>query len=242
MKTTNTCSRLLALTGAIALGGLVAIPGNTVHAAIVTYSDGDFSTNWSVAQVGATGGVSATRVAFGGNPGIYWQVTNDVATTDLEAISLRSDFTFNPFFSGVILDLSVSYDAITRINNQGQGTAPALLQNGVLYGVLPQDTGYYTSYQSLSFANLTANSFVATDGSNTHPDFTAGGSTITLGFLNSNTGTGQYSNRTTQSDYDNFFVTVDYVPAPEPSTWAALTAGAGLLSFRLRRRIRTHEN
>ena len=48
-------------------------------------------------------------------------------------------------------------------NNQGQGTAPALLQNGVPYEGLPHDTGYYTSYQSLSFADLHADSFLATN-------------------------------------------------------------------------------
>ncbi len=54
--------------------------------------------------------------------------------------------------------------------------------------------------------------FIAFDGSGTHPDFSATGSTIVFGFANSNTGTGFFSHRTTHSDYDNFNVTLNFVP------------------------------
>jgi hypothetical protein len=179
----------------------------------LSYSDGDFGTNWSATQLGQTGSVAASRIANGGNPGAYWSVTNNVDTTDISAVSLRSDFTFNPSVSGAIQDLSFSYDAITNISGQGQGTAPALMQNGKLYEVQPENTGYYSSYTSISFAVLHAESFFAFDGSHTHPDFSTAGATIAFGFANSNGGTGIFSHRTTQSHYDNFSVVVNFTPA-----------------------------
>src|SRR5262245_57885776 len=123
------------LTTFVGLAAVLAQPG---HANTLSFSVGDFGTNWSSMQVGQNGTISASRIAAEGNPGAYCTVTNNVDTTDISAVSLRSDFTFNPSASGAIQDISFSYDAVTEISGQGQGTAPALWQNGKLYEAQPE--------------------------------------------------------------------------------------------------------
>src|SRR5262249_43783206 len=139
MKRVSALSALLAILVGSGLGDAQPTSANTL-----SYSDGDFGTNWSAVKFGSTGSVSVARISTGGNPGAYWTVTNNVDTTDISAVSLRSDFTFTPSVSGAIQDVSFSYDAITQISSQGQGTAPALLQNGKLYEDRPENAGYYT--------------------------------------------------------------------------------------------------
>jgi hypothetical protein len=206
--------RVTSLAGSVAIvTTLIVANVRPASANTTSFGDGDFSTNWSAVQFGTTGSISAARVSAGGNPGAYWSVTNNVDTTNISAVSMRSDFTFTPSISGAIQDISVSYDAITQISGQGQGTAPALLQNGKLYESQPENTGYYTSFTSLSFAALHADSFLAIDGSGMHPDFSAAGPTIVFGFANSNSGTGAFSHRTTHSDFDNFNATINFTPS-----------------------------
>jgi len=221
----------------LAFGILGIASGGRAAAAPQSFSDGTFS-DWSIGQVQnhSTGVASATEYLSGGDPGAFLQINNHTGnSTQFYAVALDPNATWNPSVQGAISSLSGSFDQISFINGNGQGTGFALQQGSVDYVLQTLNLSYNGSYTTVSLTNLTASSFISYPGSS-HPDFSASGSTITFGL----TAVNCCSNRNTLTDFDNFSLTLNGTVAqavPEPASMAVLGLGfAALLAARSRMR------
>ncbi len=223
--------------GTACTAAFIFVLGCSRLSAAVVYADGTFSpTNWTTVVIGATGSGTGQQMPNGGNPGYWWDVTNYVATTDMATDSFSIASTYYPATSGAIQSLSFQYDFITQlISGYGEGTCPAIFQNGIDYRLVTDDDSYPSSWTTLSWTDLTALDFSKYGDSTAHPDFSANGSAIEFGFTNINSGTGQFSNRTTGSGFDNFNVSIAQVTVPEPTVGLLALGGIGMLGRRRRR-------
>ena len=195
------------------------------------YANVDFiNGTWSTETETGVGGSFAvvSQTTSGGNPGNYLGIQNTSNNEGISALVFFSGSTFNPSTQGAVTSINLSLDAI-RFGGNGQGFSPAVRQGGVNYLVVPENTTYPASWSNGAWTNLTASSFQAVWTNSSNPDFSLTGGPIEFGFSNTNSALGF---RVTSSGYDNFSVTVNYTPIPEPSTYAAL-AGVGALGLGL---------
>jgi len=205
------------------------------HTSAQTFSDNGFAnTDWTGTKINdTTAGQSATFTASqtltGGNPGAFRETTMSYGVGNILVADLNSNFTYNLATQGAIDSISYSYD----LNAFTTGISGAIGYDLLVY----QDNSYYVSnIEDVSTANswvnfshdgLLAPDFTLVDGAGpTHPDFSTSGSNLTFGFASGN-GTA-FGTGFTDSGLDNFSLTV---ATPEPSTWAMLLSGLGLLAF-----------
>ncbi len=220
--------------------------------AVTMISDGTFNnTDWNATKVddstvSGDASVVATQIGTGGNPGAYRDIIHvwDVVPGGVSVTfaHLFTPLTFDPS-TGTITSLSVSFsafcDAAPIVNAIGFG--PILKQDGIYYahsaGAAALRGNGWTSF---NFANLTELSFF--DYYNTgsaHPDFSAAGSPIQLGFWSGNGGSGFTSaNHTASGGVDNFQINATIAPIPEPSQFAmiGLSGVMGLVIRRFRKK------
>jgi len=167
--------------------------------------------NWKTLHYGPSGSGSGAFTATGGDPGAGWHVTNNVGINYMSTDSFYKAAAYSPAFGGEVLSLNFQYDFVTSLTNaQGQGTAPAILQNGIVYVLDTPDYSYPQSWKAELWTNLTADDFVDRDEQARHPDFSANGAPMQFGFTNANYG-GVLSNRSTLSSFDNFSVTINSI-------------------------------
>lgn len=207
-----------------------------------TFTDGTFA-GWTATQTqdGSTGSATATQFLSGGDPGAYLQITNNTGDSgSFWGVALNPTAVYDPG-SGAILSLGMSgmYSTISVDSlYNGQCTGLALSQGGTIYVgsyLGPAlECGYYDKWHNVSFSSLDSSDFSSSTG--THPDFSTSGSQITFGLTAFNLGAG----RSTDTDFDNFSVTVQVAGStevPEPSSLLLLASGAlGLLGV-IRRKL-----
>jgi hypothetical protein len=220
-----------------------------VHA-VTLISDNTFNTtDWNASKVDDTtlsgdAIVVANQSATGGNPGAYWDITHewDVNPSGV-TVTFAHMFTPSSYdpSTGAIDSLTVSFDAFCDFAPivAAIGFGPMLKQDGIYYahsGGAAALVGF--GWSSFNFPNLTELSFIDYyDTGLAHPDFSATGSPIELGFWSGNGGSGFTSaNHTAGGRVDNFEINAVITPIPEPSQFA-LAAASGIFSaFRRRNR------
>ena len=198
-----------------------------------TVSDNTFlDANWALTQFTAGNGGSSTaaQMLSGGNPGAFRNVTDvlNAAPPGLETIvlstSIYTPFTYTPAVSGAIASFNYSEDAACTGGcfGNGQSTGPALQQGANLYILSSSQviTGPSLVWTNHALNGLTAADFglvnVTSGGlifDNTqHPNFSAGGAPIQVGFFRAN---GTFGNGYTLSaGIDNWQVTITVAGGP----------------------------
>lgn len=163
-----------------------------------TYKDGAFlDANWTSAYtyVGNGGTATATRVKKGGSPGAYRRVDDTVFDASLFYVFYANKkANYNPATQGAIT--SINYSESNKLIagfGQGQGTGPALIQNGIIYLATPSALiTPQSTWKKSTLTHLTADSFVTADTTG-HPDFSQGAAPIQFGFYRGNSATFSYS-------------------------------------------------
>ena len=239
-------------------GLLIASQG---AAAAVTVSDSTFAdANWNLTQfLGGTGGsVAAGQVLSGGNPGSFRNLTDTLTGGGVGIVlgtNIYTPFTYSPAVLGAIASLNYTEDAACTGGcfGQGQSTGPALLQNGKLYilGSSSVITGPSATWTTHALSGLTALDFglvnvtAATIVDNAqHPDFSASGAPIQVGYFRANGTGGGGGGYALTAGIDNWQITiaeaapitVARVPALGNVEIALLALAIGLLGLLFARR------
>jgi hypothetical protein len=193
----------------------------------VTFFDGDFDpADWELitfiepAYPATT--ASVATISTDGDPASYRKITHLLpATNNTEPGSVFSfhrhnGATYDLSQQGAIfaIDYSESYRYFSGPSG-GQGTGPALVQNGLFYVGPSTSTGDSTTWKSTSLANLRAEDFrlVEVDkryllDNTRHPDFSQDASQIEFGFFRSNFSWLGSTGGTTVSGIDNWGIVV----------------------------------
>jgi len=235
---------------------LAVAAASPLSAQSVTYSQGTFEpSQWSFSNITRSGPVSGTEqlVGTGGNPGSHWLHTFSIemagGTNRYRVANINNTFTYDPRVNGALASLNFSFDLI-GFNSEGFAElffgvyVPTLRQNG-LYFFLPDGALDPTtrSWSTLSVSSSSSENWRDPNNQNgsLRPDFSAAGTTMEFGYIMSG-GTGCPVGLTCgaasfSSGLDNFSVTANTVSTvPEPSTYALMAAGLGVLMLVQRRR------
>ncbi|HYE03223.1 MAG TPA: hypothetical protein VD963_08300 [Phycisphaerales bacterium] len=216
----NTAARTSSLALLAGLG--VALTATTALAQAVSFTEGDWSSQWSSAEVmDTTFGGQANFVlsvpAVGGNPGQFRAVTQTLLGSGALVVAhTRNGATYTPSSQGSINSLHVSFDIILLSSTPGPGTNYGLLiqQGGATYlqtsASLANNTGWTHVDLTLVPGQFTK---IAGSGPN-QPNFTSTGGTIQFGYYTANSSMG--SQITRQSGIDNWHVDVNGVSNPPP--------------------------
>ncbi|MBI4479302.1 MAG: SBBP repeat-containing protein [Acidobacteria bacterium] len=196
----------------------------------VLFSDGNFrGSDWDLTvflNQPTAGTSTASEETSGGNPGSFRRVNNTVngqgQSVFVWGFHRHLASTFDPRTRGAIDFIDYSEDArfLGVGSGDGQGTGPALRQNGKVYVAGNLVTGVPASWTRLGLSGLRAQQFVELIGgstfldSNSHPDFSANGSPIDFGFRRANSSAGQYSS---SFGIDNWTITLKLVTVPKPA-------------------------
>jgi opacity protein-like surface antigen len=255
--------RLWNTTRAALYCGFGLMMASQIAAAAVTVSDSTFAdANWNLTQfLGGTGGsVTAGQVLSGGNPGAFRNLTDTLTGGGVGIVlgtNIYTPFTYSPTVSGAIASLNYIEDAACTSGcfGAGQSTGPAVLQSGKLYilGTSTVITGPSAAWAAHPLNGLTALDFglvnvtATTIVDNTqHPDFSATGAPIQVGYFRAN-GTGPGGGAyTLAAGIDNWQVTIvgaaPAVVAPVPTLGTLeitlLALAIGLLGLSFARRTR----
>lgn len=177
-------------------------------------------------------GASAARSAGGGNPGSHRTVTTFRANpgeSRVVIVELRAGAVADPSALGGIAVIDYAEDqrcsSLDGCAGLGQGWAPALRQGGRFYIAQGSTTGVLEGWTSVSRHGLMEAEFtevVMTATSDTdpssHPDFSASGGTVELGYARTNRKNAPRTGR-----LDNWAVTVTGPGVPvERSSWGML--------------------
>ena len=193
-------------------------------AGVVFFDDTFANADWEmVVYVGGNGGTgSALQLQAGGDPGEARQITHHLNVGPPGAIS--SVFTFH-LWQGMKFDPATDH-AIASIDfaedmrypaARAQGSGLAVRQSGKVYYALPS---YLISanadWKHRVVLGLTAGDFVlinsdASQGAG-HPDFSASGAAIEVGFLRANSTSIGGPAYDTSGEVDNWWVNVHPVP------------------------------
>jgi hypothetical protein len=203
--------------------GIICACSLALHAGPVTFSDGTFAdADWQLVLETYSGGgtVVASQQSAGGNPGQYRYITNTVygpGGSSVLGFHEKTTAVYSPQTQGAIDSISYSEDSIMFSGfGEGQGTGPALMQNGKLFYYLVPHYLYSNqpSWTPQVLTSLQADNFLRSPWtvSAEHPDFSSLGAPIVFGFYRfNNTTSGQY---TIIAGIDNWSVNVNPIPAP----------------------------
>jgi len=214
---------------------LLAFPGHAY--ADATFTDADFpEENWTATVIQDLGGGSSTsgsQEAIGGNPGSFRRVTWTLGAGSFMAAAHRqTGAVYTPSAQGPIASIDFAFDSINltpapeddgeagRVCGQIPPGLPVvdllLRQNGTDYRLFAVVT-ISPTWQSFNSTGKTALDFGRLAGTGpAHPDFTAAGGPIELGFMPSLGDGGPSPTRI--AGIDNWAVTIHTgtPPAPEP--------------------------
>lgn len=215
-----------------AAGVLIAMIGGESLARTVTYADGTaLPPLWTVFAegAGAGGGAASHYVSSGGNPDTYRRVSllvNSAPTCCTRSTIMighvMTGVSYNPATQGAITSVSYSEDARPYTPfSTFEATGPLLRQDGVVYIARRLYTGIEPAWATLSASGFVAADFVAFDGGDpidgvddsVHPNFTASGSPIEVGFYRMLTTPLGGQGFDTETAFDNFSLTL-FTPAP----------------------------
>lgn len=228
----------------IAAACLAASVAGGAQAEQVTFSDGTFAdAGWTNTILRRDPGItySNTQATSGGNPGAYRRFSGLYSGTSFPALldeaHLKNGAVHNPATQGAIVSVGWSFDigAFDTHNNVFSLRVIAF-QNGSYYS----DTGFglQGSQGWFSPGPQTASQFSRWSGSGPlFADFSSSGAPIQFGYLSTLYFT-QANDRA--GGIDNWSMTVNAAPVPEPATPVALL-GIGLVALAraLRRRGRS---
>lgn len=229
------------------------------------FTDGSF-TDWGITGYlsgpyeSLNGGTSADTLATQGNPGAAYRIilgvpdgVGSIQWGIALAAAYSSSIVYNPSASGALnsIDASLDFNCVSSVNCHGSGEdfGFAIRQGGLDFidtatnlnsgNVLPIDQWHTSSASGLSasdfsLVNLQLSGYLTNNA--VHPDFTAAGAPISIGFYAVNWAGGSPYGETTY--YDNFSATVnDQVGAPEPSSVILAMTGFAVLFIRCRKRL-----
>ena len=234
-------------------GLLVAVVWcNTSLAAEATFSDGDF-TNWLfTVESDRPDEAAGDLMDFDGNPGWNLWVTLDiddpVAYCGAWCLGRNDEVAWTPTADGTITSLAMQIDVNKMINVEELKLL--VYQDDSYYlapaAASPINDGEPDQWHRVTWGPFTADQFVRMDGANdttwnpnAHPDF-GSGFPLKFGFA-AGGNTEAFEDVWAVARYDNWQVTVEHQPVPEPSALAlAFIGGLALLAFRPRRHRRTN--
>lgn len=217
------------------------------YADIKTFEAADFPVAWTTDNMQSGGTYSVTAVATGGNPGSFLNI-NLIVNGGFQAVTTFSYlpiFIHNPSTQGVINSIDYAFDtkrgASPAIGN-AQAYGIGLKQNGIHYYTYYADS--ITTWQPIAETGILASDFFVDGGDYESalvlgletPDFSSSGSEITFGYWRGNSTT--YSNSYAEGYMDNYNVSIDFTPVPEPSQAALALGLSSLCCLVLRRRTR----
>lgn len=231
--------------------GIALVAAHPADAATTVVSDSTFAdADWTLtlATAGNGGTVVANQISQSGN--FLRSIVNSVNNGSPGVFSavwssnIYTPFSYNPAVSGAISTISYSENAICLSGcfGDGQGTGVVILQSGNFYfsNVLLV-TGPSGTFHPLSLTGLTAASFVLVSPSQAgccdlsqHPDFSATGAPIQVGFYRDNGTTVGGGGYVLTAGIDDWQVTINSAavastrPIPTLGGWALL-ALAGML-------------
>lgn len=152
--------------------------------------------DWKISgEIKGSGTFTVSQMSTGGNPGAFRFMSYGlppVPANDLYVVTVNHIFRNNiyaPAIDGEILALDYSEDGIILsfpYPDTASTTQPLLEQNGRLFRAtkfirfVAQGTSH--AWENMALEQLTANDFVATDGSDDHPNFSTSGTSIRFGF------------------------------------------------------------
>ena len=197
-------------------GGGGGTAGNTS-----VYADGAFDDNaWDneVQFFGAGGTGSAGHLHFNGQEGAdYRRVSITVnsagsTTAQVAVFSIKRDTAYFPVSDGRIITIDYSEDSIHLSGGgNGQYSAPAIRQNGKLYTLVPGGGAFLTpetNWTRHSLSGLTQNDFRTIASSADHPDFSATGARLEVGFMRLHSVPSGGSSETRVGGIDNWRITL----------------------------------
>jgi len=188
-----------------------AIKATRAVKGVRTYSDRTFNNaDWttSYTYVGNGGTATAAQVKKGGSPGSFRQITDTVADASFFYVfNANRKAVYNPAQLGAIT--SINYSESNKLISgfgQGQGTGPAILQNGKIYLTTARTLiTPNAKWTKGSLSNLTAADFTTIDTGET-PDFSQTAAPIQFGFYRGNSATFSY---TISAAIDNWVLKVN---------------------------------
>ena len=152
------------------------------------------SADWSIYEVVSVGGTSHSveQATSGGNPGAFRSMTHTLppATqgilSEIDVTHLYVAGSYDPSQQGAIGRIEYEEDGLLLslpFPEAGTAARLALVQDSRLFlsGRFITYIGN-TNWQRAELNNLTANSFIAVDGSGDSPDFSASGRAIQFGY------------------------------------------------------------
>jgi len=156
------------------------------------FDDGEWET--VVQTFGAGGSGGGSHVRFNGQEGAdYRRVNISVSSAGSGSAAQVAVFSFKrttgyfPVSDGAILTLDYSEESILLTGSgNGQYSAPAFRQNGKLYTLVPGGGAFPTPdrlWTPHTLAGLRQNDFRTIASPSDHPDFSASGSRIDVGFV-----------------------------------------------------------
>ncbi len=170
-------------------GGGAGPTGETAIASDDVFDDGDWDTEVQVSGSGGTGGASHLHY-LGQASGDYRQVTitvNGGAGSQVAVFSIKRGTAYTPSSDGAIFSVDYSEQSILLSGSGGsQYSAPAFKQNGKLYTLVPGAGAFPTpelTWTPHSITGLTQNNFRTLASASDHPNFSATGSRIEVGFM-----------------------------------------------------------
>lgn len=199
-------------------GGGGTPTGQTALVSDDTFNDNDWDETVQVFGAGGSGG--AGQLHFNGQATAgYRQVTITVNTADngsaaqVAVFSIKRGSQYFPTSDGKIFTINYSEDSILQAGGgNGQYSAPAVRQNGKLYTLVPGAGAFATpdaAWTSHSLTGLTQNDFRTIASASEHPDFSATGARMELGFMRLHTVAAGGAGGTRTGGIDNLRLTLN---------------------------------
>lgn len=236
--------------GKLCVSAALALYCSVGHADTYGFIQHDmYNSDWKqyVVQTNPAHNLSWYAQPTGGNNDSWFNISYSHAqsssayTHEIAVNSIFRNYGYIPWYFGAVDKISFSFDAKGIRSDFSNAVSaflrPVIMQDGVVYSVLGDSyatvtVGDWTSYRfdfsaSDNWINL------ATGAT---PDFSTAGGDITFGvrFGMTVTCTGACNSITAITGFDNFGYSITAVP--EPSSYAMLGLGLGLLGFSARRK------
>jgi hypothetical protein len=180
------------------------------------FDDGQWDDVVEVHGAGGTGG--GGRLSYLGQQGAYYrQVTIDVngagsgSAAQVAVFAFKQGAVYFPSTDGAILSIDYSESSLNQSGGSGQYSAPAIMQNGKLYTLVPGGKAFTTpdaSWTTHTLTGLTQNDFRTIANPADHPDFSTSGARMEVGFMRLQVVQAGGSGGQTKGGIDNYRLTM----------------------------------
>ena len=193
--------------------------GETAIASDDVFDDNDWDAEVQVLGAGGTG--AASHLRYNGQiTGDYRHITitansaeNSGTAAQVAVFSIKRGTAYSPTSDGAIFSVDYSEDSILLSGGgNGQYSAPAFKQNGKLYTLVPGGGAFPTpeaGWTRHSLTGLTQNDFRTLASASDHPDFSATGSRIEVGFMRLHSVPAGSAGGTRTGGIDNWRITLN---------------------------------